>query len=176
MAPKVKTKATPQLPIPADDTEAREAIREIGDRQREALRLQAEMNDQIAALQERYGALVAPINARVTELTEGLQMFCEVNRARLTREGKTKTAEFATGKVSWRLRPAKVTLKKIEDVIEAVRKAGLADRFLRTKVEINKDAMLEDRATASALKGVTIGSDGEDFAVEPFETDLKAAV
>ena len=68
-----------------------------------------------------------------------------------------------------------MTLKKIEDVIEAVRKAGLADRFLRTKVEINKDAMLEDRATAAAIKGVTIGSDGEDFIVEPFETDLQGA-
>lgn len=177
MAPKVKTKtkAAPALPIPADDTEAREAIREIGDRQREALRLQAEMNDQIAALHERYGALVAPINARVTALTEGLQLFCEVNRTRLT-GGKVKYAEFSTGKVSWRLRPAKVTLKKIEDVIEAIRKAGLGDRFLRTKTEVNKDAMLEDRTTASAIKGVSIGSDGEDFVVEPYETDLRGAV
>ena len=80
MPPKVKAKASPQLPIPADDSEAREAIHEIGDKNREALRLQAEMNDQIAALQERYGAQVAPINARIAELTEGLQMFCEVIR------------------------------------------------------------------------------------------------
>lgn len=175
MVKKMKTKAAPQLPIPADDSEAREAIREIGDTNREILRLQAAMNDQIAALQQSYGEEVAPLNARVEQLTEGLRMFCDVNRARLTGGGKVKFALFSTGKVSWRLRPAKVTLKKIDDVIEAIRAAGLGERFLRTKTEVNKDAMLEDRATASAIKGVAIGSDGEDFIVEPAETDLQGA-
>ena len=174
MAKKLKTTSTP-LPIPRDDTEAREAIREIGDKNRELVRLQAEMNDQIAALQQRYGEAVAPLNTRVGELTQGLQMFCEVNRDRLTRGGKVKTAEFATGKISWRLRPAKVSIRRLEDVIDAIRKMGLAERFLRTKVEINKDAMLDDRTAAGAIKGITIGSDGEDFIVEPFETDLQGA-
>ena len=175
MSKKLKSPST-ALPIPRDDSEAREAIREIGDVNRQALRLEAEMNDAIAGLQQDYGARVAPLTDRVRQLTEGLQMYAEVNRDRLTRGGKTKTVEFATGKISWRLRPAKVSLKKIEEVIERIRAAGLTERFLRTKVEVNRDAMLEDRATASALKGVTIGSDGEDFAVEPYETDLKEAV
>ncbi len=135
-----------------------------------------EANDPIAALQERYGSDVAPLNERARALTDGLQMFCEVNRERLTRGGKVKFSEFATGKVSWRLRPAKVALKKIEDVIERIKAAGLAERFIRVKEEINKEAMLEDRAVASSIKGVTIGSDGEDFIVEPFETELKDAV
>lgn len=175
MAKKVKSTAS-ALPIPQTDGEAREAIREIGDLNRQALRMQAEMNDRIAELQERYGAEVAPINERSRALTDGLQMFCDVNRERLTRGGKVKSFEFATGKVSWRLRPAKVSLKKIEDVIERIKAAGLGDRFLRVKEEVNKDAMLEDRVIASSIKGVTIGSNGEDFIVEPFETDLRDAV
>lgn len=174
MAKKVKTAAR-SLPVPQSDTEAREAIREIGDLSREALRLQAAMNDQIAALQESYGADVAPLNERARALTDGLQIFCEANRDRLTRGGKVKFFDFATGKVSWRLKPAKVSLRKVEDVIERIKAAGLAQRFLRTKEEINKEAMLEDRAAASAIAGVTIGSDGEDFIVEPFETDLQEA-
>lgn len=162
-------------PIPQDDTEAREAIREIGDASRAALRLQAEMNDRIAALQQSYGEQAQPLNERVRQLTEGLQTWAEANRSRLTRGGKIKSAELSTGRVSWRTRPAKVTLRKIEDVIEAICKAGLAERFLRTKVEVNKEAMLEDRPSATAIRGVTIGSDGEDFIVEPFETELKEA-
>lgn len=175
MSKKVKSSAS-ALPIPQSDGEARETIREIGDLNRQALRLQAEMNDQIAALQERYGTEVAPLNERARALTDGLSMFCDVHRERLTRGGKVKFFEFSTGKVSWRLRPAKVSLKKIEDVIERIKAAGLAERFLRVKEEVNKEAMLEDRAVASSIKGVTIGSDGEDFIVEPFETDLKDAV
>lgn len=175
MSKKTKTAVRP-VPVPQSDSEAREAIREIGDRQREVIRLQADMNDRIAALQESYGEMVAPLNARVAELTEGLQVWAEANRTRLTRGNKVKSAEFSTGKISWRLRPARVTLKKIEEVIARIKEAGLGDRFLRVKEEVNKDAMLEDRVTASAIKGVTIGSDGEDFAVEPFETELGEAV
>lgn len=174
-AKKVKMQGA-NAPVPQDDSEAREALREIGDLNREALRLQAEMNDQIAALQQRYGELVAPINEAATAKIEGLRMFAEANRARLTGNGKVKYFQFATGKISWRLRPAKVSIRgKTDAVIEALQAAGL-HRFLREKVEINKEAMLEDRTTAMAIKGVMIGSDGEDFVVEPFETELKEAV
>lgn len=176
MAKKAKTKAAgSNLPIPQDDSEAREVIREIGDLNRDALRLEAELNDKIAALQQEYGEKVAPIRETATAKTEGLQMYCEVHRARLTNGGKVKYHRFATGEVTWRTRPAKVSIRGVEDVIAAIKAARLGSKFLRTKVEIDKNAMLEDRVTAGALKGVTIGSDGEDFAVEPFETELREA-
>lgn len=174
MAKKLKT-AGSNLPIPQDDSEAREVIREIGDLNRDALRIEAEMNDKIAALQQEYGDRVAPIREAAAAKTEGLKMFCEVNRDRLTGSGKVKYHRFATGEISWRLRPAKVSIRGITDVIEAIKAAKLGKRFIRVKEEINKEAMLEDRAMAGAIKGVTIGSDGEDFIVEPFETELKEA-
>lgn len=173
-AKKVKMQGA-NAPVPQDDSEAREALREIGDLNRDVLRLQAEMNDQIAALQQRYGELVAPLQEATTAKIEGLRMYAEANRARLTNGGKVKYFQFATGKISWRLRPAKVSIRGTDAVIEALEAAGL-HRFLRTKTEINKEAMLEDRSSAMAIKGVTIGSDGEDFVVEPFETELKEAV
>ena len=172
MAKKLKATGS-NLPIPQDDSEAREAIREIGDLNREALRIEAEMNDKIAALQQEYGDLVAPLREVAVAKTEGLKMFCEVNRDRLTGGGKVKYHRFATGEVSWRNRPAKVSIRGVDDVIDAIKTARLTKKFIRTKEEINKEAMLEDRATAGAIKGVTIGSDGEDFIVEPFETDLE---
>lgn len=174
-----KMKATgTNVPVPQDDSEAREAIREIGDLNRQALRLEAEMNDQIAALQQAYGEKVAPIRELAQAKRDGLQTFAEANRNRLTGGGKVKFARFATGEVSWRSRPAKVTIKKSEEeaLVAALEAAGLGDRFLRRKVEFNREAMREDRATASAFKGVAIGSDGEDFIVEPFETELTEGV
>jgi len=171
---KVKTPGT-NVPVPQDDSEAREAIREIGDLNREVLRIEAEMNDKIAALQEEYGARVAPLRESASAKIEGLRMFSEVNRERLTRGGKVKFHRFATGEISWRLRPAKVTIRGKDAVIEAIKAARMGKKFLRVREDINKEAMLEDRATAAALAGVTIGSDGEDFLVEPFETELKEA-
>ena len=171
---KVKSQGI-DVPVPQDDSEAREAIREIGDFNREALRLEAEMNDKIAALQQQYGEKVAPIREAVVAKQEGLQMYAEANRSRLTGNGKVKFHRFATGEISWRLRPAKVTIRGKDDVIDAIKAAKLGEKFLRVKEDINKDAMLEDRATAQAIKGVTIGSDGEDFIVEPFETELAEA-
>ncbi len=175
MPPRKMKSAGTNVPVPQDDSEARETIREIGDLNRDALRLEAEMNDQIAKLQEHYGALVAPIRDQVTAKQEGLKMFCEVNRDRLTKSGKVKFHRFATGEISWRLRPAKVTIRGKDAVIEAIKGARLGKKFLRIKEDINKEAMLEERSTAAAIAGVTIGSDGEDFIVEPFETALQEA-
>ena len=174
MAKKLKTTGS-NLPIPQDDSEARETIREIGDLNRDALRIEAEMNDKIAALQQEYGDRVAPIREAALAKTEGLKMFCEVNRDRLTGGGKVKYHRYATGEISWRQRPAKVSIRGQAAVIEAIKAAKLGKKFIRTKEEINKEAMLEDRSTAGAIKGVTIGSDGEDFIVEPFETELAEA-
>ena len=171
---KMKTAGT-NVPVPQDDSEAREAIREIGDLNRAALRIEAEMNDKIAALQQEYGEKVAPLREQALAKQEGLKMFCEANRARLTRGGKVKFHRFATGEISWRLRPARVTIRGKDAVIEAIKEARLGKKFLRIREDVNKEAMLEDRATAAAIKGVTIGSDGEDFIVEPFETELQEA-
>ncbi len=171
---KVKTQGA-NLPVPQSDADAREAIRALGDLNRDILRLEAEMNDRIAALQEEYGNRVAPIREAATSRIEGLRIFAEAHRDRLTGSGKVKFHQFATGKVSWRTRPAKVTIRGAEAVIDAIRAMGLAQRFLREKTEINKEAMLDDRVTAAAIKGVAIGSDGEDFLVEPFETELREA-
>lgn len=166
---KSKSKAT-NYPVPQDDSEARTAIVELGVQQRQLIRKQADLADEISALKDRYGQDIEPINSRITELQAGLQTFAEANRARLTRDGKTKTIKFTTGELSWRHRPAKVTLRKVEEVIEAISAAGLARKFLRTKKEVNKEAMLADREKAAGITGVTIGSDGEDFIVTP-DTD-----
>lgn len=173
---KVKTNAA-NLPIPQDDSEARSAIREIGELSRDTLRLEAELNDKIARLQEEYGEMVSPIRGMIDAKQEGLKMYCEVNRDRLTAGGKVKFHKFSTGEVSWRLRPAKVSIRGKDAVIAAIKAAKLGKKFLRVKEEVNKDAMLEkgNRAVAGAITGVSIGSDGEDFIVEPFETELSEA-
>jgi len=59
----------------------------------------------------------------------------------------------------------------LDNIIEACKKLGLA-RFLRVKEEINKDAMLAEQDLAQTITGVSI-SQGEDFVIVPFETELE---
>lgn len=171
--PRSKT-LTPSVPVPQDDAEAREAIRELGERQRELTRLETLMNDAIAGLKSQHGAEAEPIAARIAALHDGLRTYAEANRLRLTGGGKRKHFRFSTGTVSWRHRPARVTVRGVEAVLGALREAGL-DRFVRTKEEIDREAMLRERDVAMNVPGVTIGSDGEDFVVEPDEDLLEEA-
>lgn len=47
--------------------------------------------------------------------------------------------------------------------------------FLREKAEIDKEAMLREPDRARGIVGVTIGTAGESFSVEPFEAEIQGA-
>jgi phage host-nuclease inhibitor protein Gam len=57
-----------------------------------------------------------------------------------------------------------------ESVRDALQRLRL-DRFLRTKIEINKEAILNEPEAVALIPGIKI-SQIEDFVVTPFEADL----
>lgn len=174
MAKKAKTLGV-NLPVPQSTEEATSAIADIGALNREIGRLNADANDAISEINKALADKVLPLQERVTALTEGLSVWAEANRTALTGGGKTKTVNLVTGLLSWRLKPAKVTPRKVEEVIAAIKRMGLGKKFLRVKEEIDKEAMLKEREKARTIPGITIGSDGEEFIVEPFEVDAPGA-
>ncbi len=171
MASKTKTRGL-NLPVPQSREEASNFVRMIGENERQRARIEADMNDAIARIKEDAELRAEPLKSAIVAMTEGLKTWCEANRAALTDGGKVKHHEFAAGKVSWRLRPPKVTIRKAEEVIERIRAMGLKARFLRIAEEIDREAMLRDPDRARGIPGVTIGSEGEEFSVEPFEAAL----
>jgi len=160
-------------PVPKDLTEARTFMRSIGDHQRDASRIEHDLNDQIAALREKYAALAAPHNKHVEELTEGLRIYAEANREELTNHGKKKTVDLGTGELGWRMRPPRVLLRNVAGVIESLQMLKLT-RFLREKLEVNKEAVLAEPEIAEQVKGITVKQD-EDFFVVPAEDELVEA-
>jgi len=170
MAKKTKTLGV-NLPVPQNRDDAAAAIRQIGEKNREIARIEANMNDRLAVIKEESEVLAAPLKDDVVGLTEGLKVWAEANRAALTNGGKVKSADLGTGKINWRLRPAKVTLREVEKIIERLKALG-KQKFLRTKEEVNKEAMLDAPDEARMIAGVSIGSEGEDFVVEPFEAEI----
>lgn len=56
-------------------------------------------------------------------------------------------------------------------MLESLRTLGLV-RFIRTKEEVNKEAMLNEPELAATVAGVTIKTGVEDFVITPFEQDI----
>lgn len=167
---RIKQNATNHT-VPQSRAEAEEYIAEIGRLQRQRTRLEADMNDQIAVIKQQFEQQAQPLGKDIKQLSAGLQVWAEANRQQLTNAGKVKFAMLASGKINWRKRPPKVSLRGKEAIIQSCKRLKLS-RFIRTIEEVNKEAMLAEPEIAGSLDGVTI-SQGEDFVITPFETELE---
>jgi phage host-nuclease inhibitor protein Gam len=167
---KAKTKAAP---VAQSREEVVELIGRIGELGRQVTRLEADYGDQAAELKSRHEALVEPVAAAMADAQARVQGWCEAHRDELTKAGKVKFARFPTGEVKWRAAPPSIKLRKVDEVIATLKRLGLS-RFIRTKEEVNKEAMLEEADVAAVVAGVTVIRDVEDFIVEPHQPELAA--
>ncbi len=158
-------------PVPQTKEAVIDAIAQIGHHQRERDRLQADMNEALAAIRQQWEARAAPHAEAIKALAAGVQTWCEANRVALTQDGKVKTARLASGEIRWRTRPPSVSVRGVADVLVALERLKLT-RFIRTKKEVNKDAILTEPEAVTHIKGITI-SQKEDFVILPFETELE---
>ena len=167
---RIKTDAVAHW-VPANRDEVNEAIAQVGRDQRERERISADMNDRIAAIKAEYDAQAKPLGERISELSKGVQLWCEANRASLTKDGKVKFHEFATGIVKWRLTPWSASISKAGEVLALLR-AKAMEKYIRTKEEIDKPAILADPDAVASVKGIAL-SQGEDFVIKPFATEIE---
>ena len=165
-----RLKAKAQLYVPQSRDEAAADIRKIGDLQRQFFRAQAAMNDDIAAITASAQPVLDEFKTQLASLQEAVQGYCEANRADLTNGGKVKTANLVTGEVQWRQRPPSVSVRGVESVIETLTRLGLS-MFVRTKEEINKEAILNEPEKVKGVAGITVVTGVEDFVITPFEQE-----
>lgn len=162
--------------VPRSREEASEVVAKIGGHQRERERIQAAMNDELAAVKARYEEEAQTHGRAISDLVAGLQAWAEANRGELTAGGKTKTVALSTGEVLWRTNPPKVSVRGgLQAVIDSIKALGLAPQFIRFKEELNKEAMLAEPGVAQGIKGVRI-EQSENFVVKPFELELEEVV
>ncbi|PIS34681.1 MAG: hypothetical protein COT37_01425, partial [Parcubacteria group bacterium CG08_land_8_20_14_0_20_43_9] len=64
-------------------------------------------------------------------------------------------------------------LRDVESILESL-KALKLKRFIRTKEEVDKEAMLKEPETAKTVKGVSI-SQHEEFVAKPAELEVEIA-
>jgi phage host-nuclease inhibitor protein Gam len=162
--------------VPQSRDEAAEMIAELGRHDRAVQMIEAAMNDALAKLKADAAERAKDHEIKAKALMQGLLLYCTANRDALTDNGKTKTIDFLTGTAAWRFKPASVRISGgEEDLIKLIAdKGGDYLNFLRQKTEIDRDAMLKNKELARTLAGVTIGSGGETFTVEPFAQETVA--
>jgi len=168
---RIKQPAKQSAFVPQSRDECAEMINQIGRIQREIAVTQAAMNDDIARITDDYTGKITPQQLEMKQLQDGVQSWCEANRDELTENGKTKTAGFVTGNVQWRQRPPSVLVRGADSVLETLARLGLS-RFIRTKEEINKEAILNEPAAVAGVAGISIKTGVEDFVITPFEQEL----
>ncbi len=166
--PKTRLKSQAQIYVPQSRDDAAADIRKIGDLQRQMSRATTEMNDAIAEITAKFQPHLDAVGKQINTLQDGVQGYCEAHRQELTNDGKVKTANLITGEVQWRQRPPSVRLSKSEVVLETLARLGLS-RFIRTKEEVNKDAILDEPDAVRGVAGITVVTGVEDFVITPFE-------
>lgn len=171
MSKKTRIKTEAAAVTFADQHEVDAAIAQIGAAQRKRDEIETAMNTELATVKERYEAAAAPHAGVIDQLGEGVRIWCEANRIKLTKEGRIKTAKFGAGEVSWRTRPPRVNVRGEGIVIEALKRLGLG-RFIRTSETLDKNAILADPDAVQDIKGLSI-SQGEDFVIKPFASEIE---
>jgi phage host-nuclease inhibitor protein Gam len=151
---------------PVNRDEAEHYLARIGDIQRLTQLNRTVLAEAVARVTADIEAYSAKLAEEHDRLFRGLQLWAEANRHALTDGGKTKTVRMGNGTIAWRQAPPSVQIKG-QDAVLAYLMEKKGEEFLRTKVEINREAMLANAEQASKIPGVTIKSAGESFVIEP---------
>ena len=154
---------TPRNP-PKTLAAAEESIRKMAELQRQLQHIELTLIEEITPIRDYYEKKSKPLKEKIEDLQVGLQFWAEKNKADLI-NGKTRTAKLATGEVGWRMSAATVHVAAT-NVIDSLKRLGLT-KFIRTKEELDKNAILANPQGLESVKGLSIVRE-ETFWVKPF--------
>lgn len=166
---KTRTEAI-KHPIPKTQDEVISAIRQMGVIMNQVKRDEADMDDQILKIKEAFAAKSKERKAKISDLHNGIQNYCEMHRDELTNGGKVKFHDFKTGVVTWR-NSQRVTVSKLTEAIQELKDNGL-DRFIRTSEKVNKELIGTDPEAVEKLELIKVKRI-EAFSIEPNLTEGK---
>lgn len=140
---------------------------------------EAEMNRQINHLKEDFDKKTTKQRGIIDDILPDVEAFCIKNKLLFQ---KTRSLEFASGKVGFRITPPKISLLNrkynIKTALELIKRL-FDGNYVRVKEEIDKDGILADysgkRLTDDQLAGVGLKVDQEEnFFVELKWEEIKA--
>lgn len=163
------------IAVPSTQAEAERLLADIGRLQRQVVKIEADMNDELAAIKDRHEKSAQPANEQIEAKFQALHAWAEAHRHELLK-GKSKTAQLSTGELLWRTTPAAVKFKKgvkVETVVAQLEAAKLFD-LVRTVKEVNKELILADTTRVAGISSLEI-KQREEFVAKPFESNIERA-
>ena len=148
-------------------TDVDDAMRQIGECERQLDKLQVELNRQIAAAKEKAEKKAQPIQDKIKKLAMDVKEFVQQNRSEM--DGKTKQLNF--GKTGYRL-STKLMTPKTAEIIDALKRHDMLD-CITVKESINKEELKRRPADDILKVGAYLKSDDE-FWYEVDKTKLES--
>jgi phage host-nuclease inhibitor protein Gam len=165
------TKAPKDVHPVASWEEANTALSEIGQRQAKINAIQAAYDEDEQKRKDALNKALEPLKSEIDKYHNGLFVFAMQHRPDF---GEKKSRELMNGILAFRQNPPSVkqaSKVKVDVTLQLLSESDDADRFIRIKDEINKDAILDAYAsgelTVETLKkyGLKIEQD-EEFTVK----------
>lgn len=153
------------IPIPENLAGAEFQIGKIGRCQREIDRITLGLNERVARLKEEAAREMESYKVERRELLDGLYAFAAPRKRKLLADAGKKTIELLTGKFLWRRTPPSVSVDDDAAAIETLKDLGLTE-FIRTKEELDREALLKARNDLDPIEGIGFVQT-EEFVVVP---------
>ncbi|HMV45178.1 MAG TPA: host-nuclease inhibitor Gam family protein [Leptospiraceae bacterium] len=163
------------------------AIAEIARLTTEIKKAEDRTNESISILQTTLAEQIEPLKQEIKKISLSVKKFTDNNREKLFKGGE-KTVKLETGDLSYRSAGKHVSqnssVKLITSILEQNNLIEAKEKFvkkmdkvfIRTKLELNKDAILQNPETAKVVTGVDVEDGEESFYIKPYSTNTELEV
>ena len=163
------------------------AVQRIADLGREKETISNEYDSKISELQAELASKVDEIDSEIKQVAQSIKSFMDKNKVKYISEDK-KTLRLETGDLSYRSGKPSVKTKNSDKLVNSILEKNnlikLKDQFqkkaracfLRTKIELDKEAILSSPEAAKKVTGVEIDKGVESFYIKPYQTSTELEV
>ncbi|QCG89363.1 host-nuclease inhibitor Gam family protein [Azospirillum sp. TSH100] len=146
--------------------QATAVVGRIGAAQVQLSRLKGSLDVAIAQANLAYETAAAPLRTAIAADTELLRGYFDANRASLLTGGK-KSVALPTGMIGVKKTTAKVVVADVDALLKRLEDDRKLRRFIRTKCEVDRAALLAEPKVAVTIEGVSIEGGEDAFFVKP---------
>lgn len=159
-------------PLPTSLEEVGFANQRIAELLRQIRMHELTFNARRAEIEKEETGLLKPLVAEIIAIGKSIFQYAEEHRDELTEGEKRRTVILPkAGSLQWYRTPLSVQIKKSEEeeVLKRLKMLNLL-HYIRTKEEINREALLENSNVAPTIQGITIVRQ-DKFAIRPPHTN-----
>ncbi|CBS88705.1 host-nuclease inhibitor Gam family protein [Azospirillum lipoferum] len=160
-----ETVAAPVRRVRTQD-QAAAVVGRIGAAQVQLSRLKASLDVAVAQANLAYETAAAPLRTAIAADTELLRGYFDANRASLL-SGTKKSVALSTGTMGVKKTTAKLVVADADTLLTLLEEDRKLRRFIRTKSEVDRAALLAEPKVAVTIPGVSIEGGDDAFFVKP---------